>query len=214
MGRINVFFNGVFRGLFLGLFIRLTGWQGEKTKVNLCSGANLIPGYWNLDLEPRAELVLDLERFLLPFRDSSMDVVVCISAINYFTRDRAQKIVKDVFRVLKPGGIARFGVQDLKILTEKYVNRDEKFFFEKLPDGRDRFPGGTIADKFNQWFFGFPSFGGKTSKYVYDFESLSFLFKTAGFKEVKNKKYRESVLPEIEKIDNRPGQMFFLEATK
>jgi len=49
---------------------------------------------------------------------------------------------------------------------------------------------------------------------VYDFESLALLFKNAGFRTVEQKKYRESVLADIEKIDNRPEQMFFLEATK
>ena len=214
MARLENFLKSVWRGWLLYFFIRLAGWQGAKTKINLCSGANLLLGYWNLDLEPKADLILDLEKFLLPFRDDSMDAVVCISAINYFTYDRAQKIIKDVYRVLKPAGVARFGVQDLRILAGKYITRDTNFFLEKLPNGQDRFPGKTIADKLNQWFFGFPSYGGKTSKYVYDFESLSLLFKIAGFKEIKEKKYRESVLSEIEKIDNRPEQMFFLEATK
>ena len=214
MARIKNLFKNIGRGWLLYFFIRLIGWQGEKRRVNLCSGANVLSDYWNVDLEPKADLILDLEKFLLPFRDDSMDAVVCISAINYFTYDRAQKIMKDVYRVLKPVGVARFGVQDLKILAEKYLSRDEYFFFEKLPYGRDRFPGATVADKFNQWFFGFASYGGKTSKYVYDFESLALLFKNAGFRTVEQKKYRESVLADIEKIDNRPEQMFFLEATK
>ncbi len=214
MTRFKNFLKNTCCGWLLYFFIRLTGWQGTKRKINLCSGANSLSGYWNLDLEPKADLILDMEKFLLPFRDDSMDVVVCISAINYFTYDRAQKIIKDVYRVLKPAGVVRFGVQNLKVLAEKYIIRDESFFFEKLPNGQDRFPGKTIADKFNQWFFGFPSYDDKTSKYVYDFESLSWLFKAAGFREIKEKKYLESVLPEIEKIDNLPEQMVFLEATK
>lgn len=214
MTRLESFFRNVRRGLALWFFIRLTGWQGAKTNLNVCSGANLLSGYWNVDLDPKADLIIDLERFLLPFKNNSMDAVVCISAINYFTYDRAQKIVNDVHRVLKSGGIVRFGVQDLKILTEKYIARDEVFFFEKLPNGQDRFPGETLADKFNQWFLGFASYGGKISRYVYDFESLAFLFKVAGFRQIEQKKYRESALAGVEKIDNRPEQMFFLEAIK
>lgn len=214
MERIKLFFKKIFRGRLFWLFIKLTGWQYTKTKINLCSGWNVLADYWNVDIEPKADLILDLEKSLLPFKNNSMDVVVCISAINYFTRKRASRVIKEVFRVLKSGGITRFGVQDLRVLAQKYLERDEKFFFEKLPNGQDRFPGLTFADKFNQWFFGFPSYGGKTSKYVYDFESLSVLFREAGFSQIEEKGFSESCLFDVKKIDNRPEQMFFLEAKK
>lgn len=182
-------------------------------KVNLCSGPVQIEGYINVDMYSIADFVLDLEKDLLPFADESVDVLVCISAINYFTRQRAAEIIKDVYRVLKPGGVTRFASQDLRVLAEKYVNRDLGFYFQKLSDGRDRFPGSTIADKFNEFFYGFYC-KDKHCKYVYDFESLKDLFERAGFPLIEQKKYYESIIPEINKIDNRPEQMFFLEAIK
>jgi len=182
-------------------------------KLNLCSGPVKLDDYVNIDISPGADITLDLEKDLLPFPDNSADVIACISAINYFSHERAQEIVKDVFRVLKPGGIARFASQDLRILVAKYLNNDQRFFFEKLADGEDRFPGKTIADKFNGFFYGFYS-GGKHCKYVYDFLSLKALFVEANFKHIEEKKYRESRITEVDKLDNRPEQMFFLEAVK
>ncbi|HHT9107006.1 MAG TPA: SPASM domain-containing protein [Candidatus Wunengus sp. YC64] len=184
-----------------------------EAKINLCCGPIKLDGFINIDVSPNADMVLDLERELLPFPDESVVAVVCMSAINYFSRQRAIEIIKDVFRVLKQGGIARFGTQDLRILSEKYLNNDCEFYFQKLKDGRERFPGKTIADKFNEFFYGFQA-GGKHCKYVYDFESLKVLFEEAGFSLVEEKKYGESRMPEIDKIDNRPEQMFFLEAIK
>ncbi|MBL1212492.1 MAG: radical SAM protein [Ignavibacteriae bacterium] len=183
------------------------------SKVNLCSGPRKLNDYVNIDITPNSDIVLDLEKSLLPFEDNSVETLVCISAINYFTRARALEIIKDVFRTLTDGGVARFGVQDLRLLTKKYLDKDEQFFFEKLEDGSNRFPSDTLADKFNEWFYGFPS-SGKHCKYVYDFESLAFLFKKAGFKKVEQKQYRESEIENIELIDNRPEQLFFLEAVK
>jgi MoaA/NifB/PqqE/SkfB family radical SAM enzyme/predicted SAM-dependent methyltransferase len=182
-------------------------------KVNLCSGPRKLNDYINIDITPNSDIVLDLEKSLLPFDDNSVKTLVCISAINYFTRERAFEIIKDVFRTLTDGGIARFAVQDLRVLTKKYLDKDEHFFFEKLEDGSDRFPGDTFADKFNEWFYGFLSLG-KHCKYVYDYESLAFLFKKAGFKKVEQKQYKESEIENIDLIDNRPEQMFFLEAVK
>lgn len=185
----------------------------EAIKINLCCGSVKVDGYVGIDIFPEADITLDLEKNLLPFPDNSADVIACISAINYFSPDRAQEIAKDVFRVLKPGGTARFASQDLRVLAAKYLNNDQSFFFEKLADGRDRFPGRTIADKFNGFFYGFYS-GDKHCKYVYDFDSLKALFIEAGFSNIVEKKYQESCIPAVDKLDNRPEQMFFLEAVK
>lgn len=185
----------------------------KEIKINLCSGSTKLEGFINIDLQKGADRVIDLERDLLPFPDGTVDSVICISAINYFSYERGQEIIQDVYRVLRPGGVARFAVQDLRVLAEKYLSQDHAFYFQKLPNGRDRFPGRTYADKFNEFFTGFSS-GDKHCKYVYDFDSLSTHFRSAGFACIEQKAYRESRIEGAEIFDNRPEQMFFLEAVK
>ena len=184
-----------------------------SVKVNLCGGPRKIDGYVNVDISAQADIVIDLERDLLPFPDNSADVVVCISAINYFTRKRAGEIINDVYRILREGGIARFATQDLRLLARYYLEQNREFYFQKLANGQVRFPGRTFADKLNEFFYGFHS-GDKHCQYVYDFEALRELFIEAGFSVVEEKRYQESRIPGIESIDNRPEQMFFLEAIK
>jgi len=184
-----------------------------QRKINLCCGPIRLPGYINIDIVPDADVVLDLEKELLPFPDESVDTLVCISAINYFSRQRGLEILKEVYRVLAPNGVARFAVQDLRVLASKYLNQDRVFYFEKLQDGRDRFPGKTFAEKFNEFFQGFQSCG-KFCKFVYDFETLALAFREAGFGIVEQKEFRQSRIAHVEMIDNRPEQMFFLEAIK
>ena len=183
------------------------------TRINLCGGSAKASGWTNIDLDPAADIRIDLEKELLPFADRTVDAVVCMSAINYFERARAREILRDVHRVLVPGGWLRLGTQDLRVLARKYLDRDEAFLLEKLPDGRDRFPGPTMADKFCNWFYGFVA-QGKPCRYVYDAESLSLLLVEAGFEQVRECRYRESEFPGMESFDNRPEQMFYLEATK
>jgi len=199
---------GVYKKKDLGKFIKY------KNSINLCSGAILLPDYCNIDISINADLVLDLENSNIPFPDNSTEAVICISAINYFDYKRGAEIVKDVYRILKKGGIARFASQDLEIIARKYIERDEAFFFEKNANGEDRFIGKTMADKFNSWFYGYESAENKHCKYVYDYDSLSQLFIEAGFSKVEKKAYLESALDNIQQIDNRAGQMFFLEAVK
>jgi ubiquinone/menaquinone biosynthesis C-methylase UbiE len=182
-------------------------------KINLCCGNQKIPAYYGIDFVRGVDLYLDLSKNDLPFQDGSLDVVVCISAINYFTRARAQELVHEVHRVLKNGGIARFGVQDMESIARRYVEKDTEFFFQKLPDGRERFEGPTLGDKFAAWFYGY-AIKGVPCRYFYDYESLAHLFKKAGFTTAEKKAFLESRLEHIKQIDNRPEQMFFLEAVK
>ena len=187
--------------------------KNKNKKLNLCAGRQKIKGYVSLDYNFHADLTINLNKGPLPFATDSLSVVVCTSAINYFTRKRGQEIINEVYRVLEPGGIARFSSQDLYLIANKYVNKDVKFFFQKLPNGKERFEGKTMGDKFNSWFYGYDSHAGGC-KYFYDFETLSDLFSIAGFKLIEQKPYLDSRLKSIELIDNRESQMFFLEAVK
>lgn len=182
-------------------------------RINLCCGAVRLPGFVNIDVFPGADLQIDLEHELLPFADGSVECVVCISAINYFTYLRAGQIIADVYRVLKPGGVARFATQDLRLLARYYLSETDSFYAAKLEDGRDRFPGRTRADKFNEFFYGFSS-GDKHCSYVYDFESLAMHFRDAGFVQIEEMPFGKSKISGAELFDNRPEQMFFLEAVK
>jgi predicted SAM-dependent methyltransferase len=182
-------------------------------RINLCGGQIHIPGYLNIDIGHSADLPIDLSKRNLPFDDESIEAVVCMSAINYFTYTRAAEIIREVHRVLQRGGIARFGVQDLETIAARYLNKDREFFFQKLPDGRDRFEGPTIGDKFAAWFYGYES-GGSTCKYFFDFDSLAFLFHEAGFVIVEKSAFQSSRISGVTQIDNRSEQMFFLEAVK
>ena len=184
----------------------------DVRKINLCCGSQKIPGYLGVDFGGQVDLRFDLGKGKLPFKESTQEVVTCVSAINYFTRTRGQEIVHEVYRVLKPGGIARFSVQDLEAIARRYVEKDLPFFFQKLPDGRERFEGVTLGDKFAAWFYGYVAVG--PCRYFYDYDSLAYLFTSAGFSVVERKRYMDSRLEEIASIDNRHDQMFFLEAVK
>lgn len=182
-------------------------------RINLCSGPQKIPGFLRVDISRGADIRIDLSLFDLPLVNNSLDSVICVSAINYFSRQRALEIVTQVYRALRPGGVTRFAVQDLESIARRYVEKDAAFFFQKLPNGRERFEGPTIGDKFVAWFYGYSS-GNGSCRYFYDFEALSFIFRQAGFSIVEKRDYRQSRLENIDLIDNRPDQMFFLEAVK
>lgn len=184
-------------------------------KINICSGDVLLSEYCNIDIYKKADLVFDVGKREMPFQKNSVEVAICISAINYFSKEVGQKIINETYRVLKNGGIARFATQDLELISKRYCAKDYDFFYQKLPNGKQRFKGETMCDIMNAWFYnGYPTINGNFVKYFYDFETLALMFKKAGFKEITRKKYMESGIQNIKQVDNRPDQMFFIEAVK
>lgn len=198
---------------FLFIYYRFIFKNKKNLKINIGAGNQKIAGYLSCDVLKGSDLRLDLSKSKLPFDFASVEVIICTSAINYITYKESELLVKEMLRVLRPGGIARIGVQDLDLLVQYYHESNTEFFNQKNSDGSDRFPGDVIADKFNNWFTGFYS-NGYSCKYVYNFESLKNIFIKNGFAQVERKNYLESCLEEIAEIDNRADQMFFLEAVK
>lgn len=194
------------------LFIR-PRMPNHGLRLNLCAGTQKIPGWIGIDIEGGVDLKLDLAKMNLPFVSGSVSSVACISAINYFSVDRAQELVNETYRVLETGGVARFAVQDLSLLAKKYVDRDLEFFNQRTADGHLRFEGETLGDRFVAWFYGYRA-GGTPCRYVYDYDSLSRLFVRAGFSVVEQRAFQSSRLADVSALDNRPDQMFFLEAVK
>jgi len=184
---------------------------GQILRLNLGAGSQRVEGWISLDLAFGVDLLLDLSRASLPFADGEVEAVACISAINYLSRERAAALVREVRRVLRKGGVARFAVQDLRALAERYVRRDLAFFDQRKEDGSQRFEGSTPGGKFAAWFYGYPTAGGPCRS-AWDFESLAQLFE--GFSVVEERRFQESRLADASRLDNRPDQMFFLEAVK
>ena len=166
-------------------------------KVNL--GGIGLKGFVNVDISLKADKIRDLDFMRLPFKDNSVDELLCMSFINYPKKERALKIRKDVYRVLKPEGICRFGVQDLELICAKYLL------------------GEFDCERLNRWFGNLDGYNanGKKNKYVYDYQTLSQMFYDAGFIWVSRKlTYQEKFLSELNIYDNRPEQMFYMECRK
>ena len=62
--------------------------------INLCSGKQNIPNYWAIDLDPNADLILNLSKGKLPFNSNSIKSVICTSGINYFTYNSINSYTK------------------------------------------------------------------------------------------------------------------------
>lgn len=163
--------------------------------VNLCGTG--LRGFVNVDISLKADYIRDLEWMRVPFKKESVDKMIFMSAINYFTYDRAKFLVKDIYRVLKKGGVVRIGVQDLELIARNYLNRE------------------WDCMRVNRWFGNVDGYKSnfKRSKFVWDYATLREILIPCGYSWIYSMPFGESNYG-LGEHDNREEQMFFIEAVK
>lgn len=91
--------------------------------VNIGSSSLQFPGWINFDKVPLPGVVVCDIRLGLPLSSDSVDVVTlshCLEHIHPFKE--APAVLRDIKRVLKPGGVLRVAVPDLAVLTRAYLD--------------------------------------------------------------------------------------------
>lgn len=134
-------------------------------------------------------------RYGLPFDAGTVDFIFCSHVLEHFVREDAARLVREAYRVLKPGGYVRIAVPDLRQAFELYQK-------------------GRRAEALEYFF---PENGGNDfsmHRYMYDFELMRDMLVTEGFEQVEQRGYREGRVPDLELLDNRPEQSLFVEALK
>jgi predicted SAM-dependent methyltransferase len=209
---------------------RIIKLKGEFFKVNLGSGLSVAPGWINVDASPHAffskwprfalkifyrisepkkrhskEEYCDILKshifvhhnvqYGIPFPENSVNYLYSSHLLEHLFKEDAKKLLKEAHRVLKKGGIIRICVPDLEYAISFYQKRDKEialnYFFSNSKSG----------------YFA-------RHKYMYDHDLLRQLLEEAGFANIKRCSYRESRIPDINVLDNRPEETLYMEATK
>lgn len=98
-----------------------------KIYLNLGCGINTSSEFINIDAFPfrRTHLVLNIQN-LSVFPDNSVDMIYASHVIEHIPRNRLKKTLSERFRVLKRGGVLRFGVPDFDKLIDFYNNHNKE----------------------------------------------------------------------------------------
>jgi len=159
----------------------------QVKKLQIGSGSNAIPGWLNTDLTPtRREIIFMDATKKFPFEDCTFDYVYSEHFIEHVDYTTGLKVLKECFRVLKPGGKIRVTTPDLKFLmrlydTEKtdmerlYIKNILSSFYPNRKD--DEYPDAFILNNnFRAW----------GHRFIYDSKTLSDSLRTCGFINVKS----------------------------
>lgn len=150
----------------------------------------------------------------LPFPDSTFVAVYASHLLEHLFLQEAKTLLSECFRVLKPGGVLRVVVPDLRAIILEYLG--EKSFSSMPPEletmaPADRLnrrlrlrdpepPSGSVVYRIYRALKDF-----HTHKWMYDADSLSRLFSQAGFVEVSEMQFRDSRIEGIQEVEE-PGR--------
>ena len=114
----------------------------------------------------------------LPYDSGTVEVVYTSHMVEHLSRDDAKFFLQEVARVLKPSGILRIVVPDLKKLAVDYLSHGDGDLFVTKSHLAITKPKGVIQR------IGFLLFGFRHHQWMYDVQSLTRLLNAVGFDDV------------------------------
>jgi len=182
----------------------------DKIKLNIGCGTDYKDGWINIDNNSDNNIEkLDLNwdmRNPLPFKDNSADFVFNEHFIEHLTPEESRLIIKDLMRVLKPGGVLRIATPDLRYVVEKYLHLEISDDPTMKKFGLDFIK--TKAERMN---IGFSWWG---HKWLYDWEELERRLKEVDCKKIKRSVLRKSKYSELRDLETRDESTLIVEVTK
>ena len=189
------------------LFLKKRCKLKNTEKLHLGCGGNYFEEWVNIDNNKnfKADLYHDLRKSL-PFKDNTVSFIYNEHFFEHFTVEEGLQMLRDFYRVLKPGGILRIAMPDLDEIICGYQDNNWK---EQEWVKRPRYEYiQTSAEYINICFRGWDH------KYLYNSEELARRLKEAGFETLNKVPFHESKYPELRHLETRKESSLIYEATK
>jgi SAM-dependent methyltransferase len=139
----------------------------------------------------------------LPHADGSIDYVYTSHFLEHLSRDDAGKLIREAFRVLKPGGLVRVVVPDLAIGASHYVAT-----VQSNPNDA------KAAPEFLDWLQLSRPGARDPHLWMYDAPSLTAVLSECGFINAVVCEHKQGRVPDCDILDNRSEDSLHLEAAK
>jgi predicted SAM-dependent methyltransferase len=145
---------------------------------------------------------MDLSRGL-PLATGSAGCIAAIHLLQDLVWHELAPALRDLNRVLVPGGVLRVGVPDLDRALSAYVARDAAWFY--VPDRDAASPGAKLVTQMI-WY--------GSVRTPFTFEFLAEWLAAAGFGGIRRCAFGESRVRGLAALDNRERETLFVEAVK
>jgi len=132
----------------------------------------------------------------IPLADGSTDFVYSSHFLEHLFRKDAENLIRESYRVLKPGGVVRIAVPDLEYALSLYS-------------------AGKKEEMLTQYFFVDDDESHYARhKFMYDFAMLKEILEKLGFCEIRRCGFQEGSTPNLDVLDNRVEDSLFVEARR
>lgn len=154
----------------------------------------------------------------LPFADGCFLAVYCSHLLEHLYYCEASALLKECHRILRIGGVCRFVVPDLESLVRRYLSAKA----DGIPGSGTRFMESMLVHEKERRHGLLGAFYRLTAfhqhKWMYDTESLTALFRQAGFSNAKRVGFLESRIDRVAEVEKAgrvlDGEGIIVEASK
>jgi len=117
-------------------YLRAFGTEAVEARrfYNLGAGSFCHPCWTNIDLYPAGEapsphIFYDLMSLQpLPLPDGRAELVYCSHTLEHVTDDAVRNALREIYRVLRPGGVVRLVTPDIDLAYRAWRDRDHAYF--------------------------------------------------------------------------------------
>jgi predicted SAM-dependent methyltransferase len=170
------------------VFKKYLGQEGEK-KLHVGCGSNIIESWLNTDIQTQDSRIayLDAGR-AFPLPDSAFDYVYSEHIFEHLTFSQGLNMLKECFRVLKPGGHVRLATPDIDFLMGLYNEPEKEIHKKYVKWSTNRFMpeiSNTLQEnEYSAAFVVNNFFHDWGHKVLYNFEGLELILKKTGFSNI------------------------------
>lgn len=174
-------------------------------KLQIGAQANSIAGWLNVDISPKERSVCFMDATVtFPFADSSFDYVFSEHMIEHISFDEAVFMVKECYRILRPGGKIRIATPNLDVLAAILNSPDNPDYAEYISHYHQRFfPEKPCHPAFviNKLFYSFHH------RFIHNFDTLKYILAEAGFTSMTRCEVSQSQDPELRNLEQHWREM-------
>lgn len=175
-------------------------------KLNWGCGPCIAPGWINSDSvdRPGVDLCCDILEGL-PLDSGGIDCIASIHALQDLPYGAIEPALRELWRVLKPGGVLRLGLPDLDKAINAYLAENAAYFY--VPDQDAASIGAKLITQII-WY------GSVRTPMNFDF--IQEWLARSGFHRIVRCAFgvTQSPYPELAGLDNRERESLFVEAVK